>query len=111
MSDTNYFSGIVKVLETPYQYLNNDQEAMITFRAEIPQNRHNKLICLVFWGNLGHEIQNFYRINDYILIEGYISLQSKNRVSILTPNPKQVTITVLKVYPFLLDPNRNFTKI
>lgn len=111
MGNTNYFSGIVKVLETPHQCLIHDQKAMITFRVEIPQNRNNKIICLVFWGKLGHEVKNFYRINDYILIEGYISLQKKKQVSTIIPNPKQVTITVLKVYPFLLNPNRNFTKI
>jgi hypothetical protein len=111
MGDTNYFSGIVKILETPYQSFKNDQKVMITFRAEVSQNRNNKIIYLVFWGNLGHEVKNFYKINDYILIEGYISVQITQRMSMLTRNPKRITITVLKVYPFLLDSNRNFSKI
>ena len=111
MGDTNYFSGIVKILETPQQCFINNRNVMITFRAEVPQNRKNQMISLVFWGNLGHEVKNFYRVNDYILIEGYISLQNKKRVNILDKNSKQVIITVLKVYPFLLNPDRNFTKI
>lgn len=110
MGDTNYFSGIVKILETPQQYFINDKTTMITFRVEVPQNRINKMIWLVFWGNLGNEVKNFYKINDYILIEGYISIKNKKRVSRVTKNPKQVTITVLKVHPFLLPFNKNFTK-
>lgn len=103
MSDTNYFSGIVKVLETPQQRSINNRSVMITFRVEVPQNRKNQIISLIFWGNLGDEVKNFYQINDYILIEGYISLRNKKKVNIVSRNSKRVSITVLKVYPFLLN--------
>ena len=111
MGDTNYFSGIVKILETPKQRFVNERSTMTTFRVEVPQNRNNKIISLTFWGNLGREVNNFYKINDYILIEGYISLRNKKVLKAFTRNPKQVTITVLRVYPVLLNPNRVSTKI
>ena len=111
MGDTNYFSGIVKVLEVPQESLVNDHSVMIVFRAEVSQNRKNKIILLGFWGVLGDKVKNFYKPNDYILIEGYISLRNKPIVNLVTRNSKQVTITVLKVYPFLLNPNRNFSQI
>ena len=103
MGNINYFSGIVKVLETPIQTFFNNKMPVTTFRVEIPQTRNNRIISLVFWGNLAREVKNYYQINDYILIEGYTSIRNKN--------PKKVTITVLKVYPFLLKANRTSSKI
>jgi hypothetical protein len=107
MGDTNYFSGIVKILETPRQNFITDQTSVITFRVELPENRKNKIITLKFWGNLGHDVKNFYKVNDYILTEGYISLQSQQNIKTLTKNSKQVVLTVLRVYPILLNPNRS----
>jgi hypothetical protein len=103
MGNINYFSGIVKVLETPIQTFFNNKMPVTTFRVEIPQTRNNRIISLVFWGNLAREVKNYYQINDYILIEGYTSIRNKNS--------KKVTITVLKVYPFLLKANRTSSKI
>lgn len=107
MGDTNYFSGIVKILETPRQEFIIDQTPVITFRAELPENRKNKIIILKFWGNLGNDVENFYKVNDYILTEGYISLRSRQNIKTLTKDSKQVVITVLRVYPILLNPNRS----
>ena len=106
MGDTNYFSGIVKILENPKQKFVTKSTAVTTFRVEVPQNRKNKLISLMFWGNLGREVYDFYKPNDYILVEGYLSLRSKTKEKFENRKPKQVTITVLKVYPILLNPNR-----
>jgi cobalamin biosynthesis Co2+ chelatase CbiK len=111
MGDTNYFSGIVKVLENPIQTFFNDKILVTKFRVEIPQIRKNRIITLVFWGNLAREVKNYYQINDYILIEGYLSIRNKKNIILTTNNSKQVTITVLKVYPFLLKLNRGINKI
>ena len=107
MGDTNYFSGIVKILETPRQEFIMDQTSVITFRAELPENRKNKIVILKFWGSLGHDVENFYKVNDYILTEGYISLRSRQNIKTLTKDSKQVVLTVLRVYPILLNPNRS----
>ncbi len=107
MGDTNYFSGIVKILETPKQHQIGVKNLITIFRVEVPQKRNNKIITLIFWGNLGHEVSKFYRIEDYILIEGYISLRTKKRTTSFNRISKQVIITVLRVYPILLNPNRN----
>ena len=106
MGDTNYFSGIVKILETPKQRFVKKGTAVTTFRVEVPQNRQNKMISVMFWGNLGREVKDFYKPNDYILVEGYLSLRTKTNVKFENRRPKQVTLTVLKVYPILLNPNR-----
>lgn len=95
MGDTNYFSGIVKILENPIQSITITKTLKIIFQAELPQIRQNKIVSVVVWGNLVNEVKDYYQINDYILIEGYTSIE-KNK------NPQKTVITVLKVYPFLL---------
>lgn len=102
MGDTNYISSIVKILETPTQTVFNKNIPITEFRVQLPQVRNNIIINLVFWGKLSQDIVNYYEINDYIIIEGYLSIRDKKMIK----NSKKVEITVLKVYPFLLNYNR-----
>ena len=111
MATTNYFSGIVKILETPKQGFIRKQTSFLTVRVELPQRRKNRIVALVFWGNLSRKVKDFYKLNDYILIEGYVSLRKKKSSQSRQKNSKRVTITVLKVYPVLLDINRNRSAI
>ena len=111
MSNTNYFSGIVKILEIPKQRFTSKQTALITFRAELSQNRKNRIILLIFWGNLARKMKDFYKVNDYILVEGYISLRNKRKFKVLKKNSKRITLTVLKVYPILLNGKKNISSI
>ena len=111
MTDTNYFSGIVKILETPKQYLINDRTQVTRFRVELSQKRKNTIVYLIFWGNLAHEVKKFYKVNDYILIEGYTSLRPNKFRQINSKNEKQVFISVIRIYPILLNANKASTKI
>ena len=111
MADTNYFSAIVKILENPQQKILKDKFPVTIFRAELPQIKTNKIITVRFWGNLANEIKNYYQINDYILIEGYISLLNKKNKKLINKTSKKVTVTVKKVYPFLLKPERIINKV
>ena len=106
MGDTNYFSGMVKILEKPLQNFNNDKLTKAIFHVEIYQTRQNRIAEVVFWGNLANETTNYYKINDYLLIEGYTSIKIKELVK---ENRKvaTLTITVLKVYPFLLNSKKS----
>lgn len=102
MVDTNYIASIVKILENPISKSLNKTVLTTEFRAQLPQVRNNRIVNLVFWGNLAHDIINFYKVNDYIIIEGYLSLRDidKNKKSnkIIKQNRKQVQITVFKAY-------------
>ena len=109
MGDTNYFSGIVKILENPISNFFNDKSLTTTFRVEIPQIRQNKIVSLVFWGKLANEVKNYYQVNDYILVEGYTSIEKKSS-DLSNKNPRKIIITVLKVYPFLLKSNQTIMK-
>lgn len=101
MGDTNYFSGIVKILESPIQKLVKEKTLLTTIRVEIPQIRQTRMILLVFWGNLGDEIKNSYRTNDYILVEGYSSIKKTN-LELNNSKLHKIIVTGLKIYPLLL---------
>ena len=98
MGDTNYVGSVVKILEKPIQTFNNDKILRTEFRVQLVQVRNIQIASLVFWGNLAHDIINNYQVNDYIMIEGYLSLPTKTNDSLVKPQLKKAQITVLKVY-------------
>ena len=102
MNDTNYIGGIVKILETPKQKIIKNDLVITKFRAQLPQVRQTRIVHLKFLGNLAKDIPNCYKINDYILIEGYLSLRNKRLPKTTVSVSKKVEITVLKIHPFLL---------
>ena len=107
----NYIGAIVKILETPKQKFINSNTLVIKFRAQLPQVRQIQIVKLVIWGNLARAVLNYYKINDYILIEGYASIRENIISNENNKSIKKVTITVLKVYPFLLSYNRSINKL
>lgn len=110
MSDINSISGLVKILESPKQQVLQNNILVTHFRVQFPQVRNNCIVHLKFWGNLARDVAAYYKINDYILIEGYIALQTKQKVNSNIQMSKKVEITVLKIYPFLLNYDRSIRK-
>ena len=102
MGDTNYFSGVVKILEKRPQIVSRTNIVKSRFIVEISQTRKNKIASVIFWGNLVNKIENCYKANDYLLIEVYIYIEKK-KSELKTRKPAKLIITVLKVYPFLLN--------
>jgi len=47
-------------------------------------------------------VAKYYQSDDYIIIEGYISLKNINNDKDLNLLDKQIEISVLKLYPLLL---------
>lgn len=111
MGDTNSIGGIVKILEAPKQKIFNQNIPVTQFRAQFPQVRNTLIVNLTFWGNLARDVANYYKVNDYILIEGYLSLRDKQTFNLTLQMSKKVEITVLKVYPFLLNYDRSINTI
>ena len=99
MSDTNYFGSVVKILEKPIQTILTDKILKTECRAQLAQVRNTKIVNLVFWGNLAHDAVSSYHVNDYILIEGYVSLHDKISKKSVQRNLKKVEIAVLKSFP------------
>mgnify|MGYP002045873478 CR=1 FL=1 len=65
------------------------------------QDNSHTICKLSFWGRSAYEILKYSKTNDYVLIEGYLSIEKKQS-NLLNKTPKKIIITVLKVYPFLL---------
>ena len=112
MGNLNYIAGIIKILESPKQQKVKKQNILATkFRAQLPQLRGTRIIDLSFWGNLAKDVLTYYKVNDYLMIEGYISLREENNLSSQKRKSKKVEITVLKAYPILLNHDPFSTKI
>src|SRR5210317_562036 len=93
-----YFVRLLKRLrDINFEDVQKQKNLTTQIWVELPQFRHNRKILLIFWGNLGNDVKNFYQINDYIFIEGYISIKKTNLK--LT----KIILTGLKVYPIFLN--------
>nr|YP_010537130.1 hypothetical protein ON770_pgp064 [Lithodesmioides polymorpha]UYC30917.1 hypothetical protein [Lithodesmioides polymorpha] len=107
----NYSNFIVKIIEIPKQSFFKDNTSVTEILVKFPQIRENKLAStfyLSIWGDLAYDILKYYNVNDYIIIEGYISLKSS--ISDYLILDKQVEISVFKIYPFIVNDSR-LTKI
>nr|YP_010471949.1 hypothetical protein N4L39_pgp105 [Haslea avium]UVG41414.1 hypothetical protein [Haslea avium] len=98
MGDTNYVGSVVKILEKPVQTVISEKIIRTDFRVQLAQVRNVQIAHLTFWGNLARDIMNTYQVNDYIMVEGYLSLPNKTNNKLAKRQLKKAQITVLKVY-------------
>ena len=98
MADTNYLGSVVKILEKPIQTIVNDKVLKTECRAQLAQIRNTRIVNLVFWGNLARDTVNSYQVNDYIMIEGYVSLRDMKSKKLMKRNLKKVEIVILKSF-------------
>ena len=103
MVNTNYFSGIVKVLSTSKQFFLTNRILVTIVPVAFFQNRKNKIMILVFWNKLGREIKSSYKPNDYILVEGYVSVRANKFKNSISQKSKKIILSVLKVYPIIVN--------
>ena len=107
MNDTNYVGAIVKILEFPKTKIVKNKISVTKFRAQLPQIRKTRVVDIFIWGNLANDVAKHYSANDYILVEGYLSLEKLHQPKYNRKVLKRAKFTVLKVYPFLLSSNRS----
>jgi hypothetical protein len=110
----NYVGAIVRILETPRLDLINNNISRTEFRVQLPQIRNKQSITiskLVFWGDFAYDVANYYRVNDYILIEGYLAFKKKEVSDLVNGTLKYLEITVFKVYPLFLNGEQKSTKL
>ena len=59
----------------------------------------NDVIHLSIWDNLSSDTVKYYKVNEYIIIEGYISIR-ENLFSLSNySNSNQISISVTNLYP------------
>ena len=108
MGNTNYICIVVKVLEKPIPILGKNNVPSVRIYVQLPQSRNKMVVDLVLWGKLSQDVANYYGPDDYILVEGYLSVRERK---IRTTKPtKKTEITAIRVYPFLLDSDRRTDK-
>ena len=107
MGDTNFIGGIVKILETPKQIFINKNILFTSFRVQFPQVKKNSVVHLKCCGKLANDVVRFYKTNDYVLIEGYLSLVNLQSSNSINRQSKKIEITCLKIYPIALGYDRS----
>ena len=104
MNNLNYVGGIVKILEIPSSIqLSQNTFYFIRFRAQFSSTGKkypSSIIILIIWGNLAFEIIKSYKVNDYLLIEGHVCV---NSIKIKNYYEKIIEITVTKMTPFFFE--------
>lgn len=99
----NYVNFIVKIIGKPEQSFFENKICITEVLVKLCQTKKNKLeipLRLSIWGNLGYDIIKYYKIDDYIIIEGYISL--RENIFDSSTSDKQIEVSVFKCYPFFL---------
>jgi hypothetical protein len=96
----NYINCIIKILEIPTIESYSDSVKMARFRVQLPYVRNKIQSPIIInshvWGDLAQDVINYYRVNDYALVEGYLLTSYDHR-----NNQEGITINISKLYPFL----------
>lgn len=93
---------IVKIISTPKQKQVSNGINLVETEVQFGKLRKKKSFDhfnITLWGSLGKDLLKYYRINDYIIIKGVLSVkrsQSEKRFQ------KKINMTVTKFYPYLL---------
>lgn len=101
----NYVIFAVKIIKNSGQSFYADGTSLTELIVQLPQIRKNntKVIFPVsIWGKLSYDVEKYYQPEDYIIIEGYVSIREINTGHILNLLDKQVEVSVFKLYPLLL---------
>ena len=101
----NYNIFTVKIVKNCGQSFFTDGTSLTELIVQLPQIRKNNvktILQLSVWGNLSYDVARYYQADDYVIIEGYISIKNMNIDSVFNLIDKQVEISVFKLYPLLL---------
>lgn len=103
MSTTNYFLGMVRILEPSQQIVFTNDIILRQVKAEMSQFQNSETVILKFWGKLGKEFDNYYMVGDYIIVEGSMIFEQNTTSKEGGDTDKQNgLITCFKIYPILL---------
>ena len=103
----NYSFFLVKIISKPEQSFFKEEKAIAEVIVKyIPVSKKFNSVDtfnISVWGTLSYDIVKYYNINDYILVEGFISIRNNNLKNKIYIKNKQIDLSVLKVYPFLFN--------
>ena len=110
----NYTNFIVKIISKPQQRSLKNSIPVTDFIAKFytfhntKKSNHKVKVdkwckCkITIWGKSGSDVINHYKLNDYLIVEGYISFRKSHfkDLNITT----EIDISVSKLYPFVSKP-------
>ena len=103
----NYTFFLVKIISKPEQSFFKEKKALTEVTVKyIPVSKKFNCVdtfTMSIWGTLSYDIIKYYNINDYVLVEGFISIRNTNFKNETYIKDKQIDLSVLKVYPFLFN--------
>jgi hypothetical protein len=91
----NYAIFTVKVIKNSGQSFFADGTALTELTVQT-------ILQLSIWGKLSYDVAKYYQPDDYVIIEGYVSIRDLNMDRVVNLIDKQVEISVFKLYPLLL---------
>lgn len=99
----NYCNLIVKIIEEPIENCLKENIGVTEIIVKFPPIRNQKIvkpIRVLIWSNLGEDAIKYLKKNDYIIIEGYISIQGDSFQNTSFSSDNNVQISARKIYPF-----------
>ncbi len=105
MTSINYLVVIIKILESPRDELIEDNILVTRFRGQLPSSRTTNIIHVTFWGSLSQDISSRYKVGDYIMVEGYISLRNNELLDYGRVPVKKIDLSTRKIYPLYSSTN------
>lgn len=91
----------VKILEAPrkLKFFSDCDKVEFTAQLFTDKRYSEDLVLISMWGLLAEHVASFYRIYDYVLVEGAIRIQNTNEFE-----PKKfLEIAAARIYPILLE--------
>jgi len=101
----NYVIFTVKIIKNSGQSFFSDGTSLTELTVQLPQvlKNNSKIILQVsIWGKLSYDAAKYYQPDDYLIIEGYISIRNIDTGRVVNSLNKQVEISVFKLYPLFL---------
>jgi len=108
MNSTNYVIIVVKILEiSKPNYLTNEV-FVAHFKVQLSDLG---IIYLTFWSLVTNDILNYYKINDYIIVEGFLFISNNKLFNLDIEYREKLKIAISKIYPYFLNFKFNFPLI
>ena len=100
----NYSTLIVKIITKPTQSFFKNGICLTEFIGKFYQYRNNKYsICKVsIWGPLSYDLDKYYKVKDYAIVEGYLSHRESNFEKLKVQ--AKIEMSAFRSYPIILNP-------
>jgi len=101
----NYSTFIVKFITSPEQSFFEDDTSVTEVLVQFAENTNETYVDtfqISVWGSLAYDVKKYYKINDYLIIEGYLSFSENYSESLINDIDNEIEFTVNKIYPFVL---------